>query len=276
MTPDVFDPAVFARGVPHESLRQLRDDDPVSWQPEPAVLGWDAGPGFWAVTRHADVRTVLRAPGIYSSWLGATQIRDPDPEDLDVIRRMILNMDAPEHGRLRRTVTAVFTRRRMEALTAVIRARAAALLDAVAPARACDLPREVTDDFPLVNLADLLGVPASDRSLLLGWTNRVIGYQDPEHATTTDDDHGRPVNPRSPRALQDMFAYADALAADKRAHPGDDLMTALVHAEVDGRALTGTELRMFFFLLVIAGNDTVRSISSMATGSLLGSARNER
>jgi cytochrome P450 len=251
---DVFDPAVFARGVPHEALRTLRDTDPVSWQAEPAVLGWEAGPGFWAVTRHADVRHVLRTPEVYSSWLGATQIRDPDPGDLDFIRRMILNMDAPEHVRLRRTVSAVLTRRRMEQLTDTIRARAAALLDAVAGQGHCDLPRDVTDDFPLTNLADLLGVPAQDRALLLGWTNRVIGYQDPEHAEVVTDEQGRPVNPRSPRMLRDMFAYADELASHKRAHPGDDLISALVQADV-----TGTELQMFFFLLVIAGNDTVRS-----------------
>src|ERR1700712_1347318 len=162
----VFDPEVFARGVPHEALRTLRDRAPVSWQDEPAVRDWPSGPGFWAVTRHADVKHVLRTPEIFSSSLGATQIRDPEPGDLAFIRRMILNMDAPEHNRLRKVVAE----------------RARALIGAVAPAGECDLPVEVTDDFPLLNLADLLGVPAEDRGLLLRWTNRVIGYQDPEHA----------------------------------------------------------------------------------------------
>jgi cytochrome P450 len=102
-------------------------------------------------------------------------------------------------------------------------------------------------------------VPAGDRSLLLEWTNRVIGYQDPEHAHVVTDAEGRPVNPRSPAMLADMFGYAEELAERKRAEPADDLMTALVDAEVDGQGLTGAELKMFFFLLVIAGNDTVRS-----------------
>ncbi|HVV12932.1 cytochrome P450 [Amycolatopsis sp.] len=254
---DVFDPRVFARGLPHEEFRRLRDTEPVSWQDEHEVLGWPAGPGFWAVTRYADVRHVLRTPEIYSSWLGATQIRDPEPDDLAFIRRMILNMDAPEHNRLRRIVSAVFTRRRLERSAEQIAERVRGLLGAVDGR--CDLPVQVTDDFPLLNLADLLGVPPADRGLLLKWTNRVIGYQDPEHAEIVRDEQGRPINPRSPAMLADMFGYAQQLAEQKRQNPGDDLMTALVRAEVDGRALDAAELEMFFFLVVIAGNDTVRS-----------------
>lgn len=257
--PDVFDPRTFARDVPHDALRLLRDTDPVSWQVEPPVGIWPAGPGFWAVTRYDDVRHVLRSPADFSSSLGATQIRDPDPADLPFIRRMVLNMDPPEQVRLRRLVTGAFTRRRLERFTDAIRARAAVLLADLAGARRCDLPRDVTDDLPLQNLADLLGVPGADRPLLKEWTDRVIGYQDPEHAAVVTDADGRPVNPRSPAMLADMFGYADELAGRKRREPADDVMTALVQAEVDGERLSDTELRMFFFLLVIAGNDTVRS-----------------
>jgi cytochrome P450 len=258
--PDVFDPRVFARGLPHEEFRALRDTAPVCWQDEHAVDDWPAGPGYWAVTRHADVKHVLRTPGIYSSWLGATQIRDPEPDDLaSHLRKMLLNMDAPEHNRLRKLVSAVFTRRRLERFSGQIEDRARALLGAVVGRGSCDLPVEVTDDFPLLNLADLLGVPQSDRALLLKWTNRVIGYQDPEHAEVMRGPDGKPLNPRSPAMLKDMFGYARDLAAAKRANPADDLMTALVNASVDGRALDDAELEMFFFLVVIAGNDTVRS-----------------
>ncbi|MDT7701327.1 MAG: hypothetical protein QOJ30_3652 [Pseudonocardiales bacterium] len=259
MTENVFDPRIFARGVPHEALRRLRDHDPVSWQEEHEVGIWPAGPGYWAVTRYDDVRHVLRSPADFSSSLGATQIRDPAPADLPFIRRMILNMDPPEQVRLRTLVTGAFTRRRLERFAGTVRDRAAALLDAVVADGRCDLPRDVTDDLPLQNLADLLGVPAADRALLLEWTNRVIGYQDPEHGTVLTDADGNPVNPRSPAALQDMFDYAEQLAEAKRRDPADDVLTALVEAEVDGEKLTDAELKMFFFLLVVAGNDTVRS-----------------
>ncbi len=125
---DVFDPRRYARGLPHEVFRALRDGEPVAWQPEYEVLGWPAGPGFWAVTRHADVLRVLRSPGDFSSYEGATQIRDPAPEDLPFIRRMMLNQDPPAHNRLRTLVSRAFTRRRVERFEAQVRQRARRLL----------------------------------------------------------------------------------------------------------------------------------------------------
>ena len=252
--PDVFDPRGYADGIPHESFAWLREHRPVSWQAEPPVGDWPAGPGFWGVTRHADVVRVLRSAGEFSSWLGATQIRDPDPADLPFIRRMMLNLDPPEHGRLRRIVSRAFTPRRIERFAEDVVARAGGLVDAVATRGECDLVTEVTDNFPLLNLADLLGMPRADRRLLLDWTNRIIGYQDPEHANHVRGADGRPVNPRSPAMLADMFGYARDLAAHKVRHPADDVMTALAHA-----GLADGELEMFFFLLSVAGNDTVRS-----------------
>ena len=255
--PDVFDPRRYAAGIPHEDFRLLRDERPVAWQEEHAVLGWPEGPGFWAVTRHADVLRVLRSPGDFSSHEGATQIRDPDPEDLPFIRRMMLNQDPPAHNRLRTLVSRAFTPRRVERFEADVRARARRLLatarDEARERGSCDLVGAVTDDYALLNLADLLGVPPGDRGLLLQWTERIIGYQDPEQSVTVLGPDGRPANPRSPAMLEEMFSYARALARHKRDHPADDVMTALA-AE-----LTGAELEMFFFLLTVAGNDTVRS-----------------
>ncbi|MET9678470.1 cytochrome P450 [Streptomyces sp. NPDC006482] len=265
--PDVFDPRIYAAGIPHDRFRALRDRAPVARQTEPAILGWPAGPGFWAVTRHADVVRVLKDSGTYSSHLGATQIRDPDPADLPFIRRMMLNQDpspssrprssgeAPhDHGRLRRLVSRAFTPGRIERFAATARERARALLaEAVAAGGEVDLVGTVTDDYALLNLTDLLGVPASDRGLLHAWTERVIAYQDPDEPPVLDVE-GRPVNPRSPAMLSEMFAYAQELAAYKRAHPADDVMTSLATSE-----LADAELEMFFFLLTVAGNDTVRS-----------------
>ncbi|WLQ37798.1 cytochrome P450 [Streptomyces castrisilvae] len=259
--PDVFDPRQYARGVPHDRYRLLRDQHPVAWQEEPEVLGWPAGPGFWAVTRHEDAVRVLKDSSTYSSYLGATQIRDPDPADLPFIRRMMLNQDPPHHRRLRVLVSRAFTPKRVDRFETVVRERARSLLTrAVTEARAgdgtCDLVTQVTDDYALLNLTDLLGVPDTDRGLLLHWTQRVIGYQDPDEAgVPTLGPDGKPVNPRSPAALRDMFDYAHALAVHKRRNPADDVMTALA----TDPELTAPELEMFFFLLVVAGNDTVRS-----------------
>ncbi|MCF3123211.1 cytochrome P450 [Streptomyces arenae] len=271
--PDVFDPRLYAAGVPHDRYRVLRDHHPVAWQEEPGVLGWPAGPGFWAVTRHADVVRVLKDPGTFSSHLGATQIRDPAPDDLPFIRRMMLNQDPPDHGRLRRLVSRAFTPRRVERFETLARERARTrLAAAVADARAgdgtFDVVTAVTDDYALLNLADLLGVPPADRGMLLHWTRRVIGYQDPDEAAPQVlGPDGRPVDPRSPAMLRDMFDYAGTLAAHKRGRPGDDIMTTLA----TDPELTGPELEMFFFLLTVAGNDTVRSA---APGGLLALAEN--
>ncbi|MFD0002228.1 cytochrome P450 [Streptomyces sp. NPDC127178] len=266
--PDVFDPRQYATGVPYDAYRILRDHHPVSRQDEPEVLGWPAGPGFWAVTRHADVVRVLKDSATYSSYIGATQIRDPDPDDLPFIRRMMLNQDPPGHGRLRRLVSRAFTPGRVDRFARIAQARARTLLaHALETARTAngtvDLVAAVTDDYALLNLADLLGVPEGDRKLLLHWTQRVIGYQDPDEAgTPVLDAQGRPVNPRSPAMLRDMFGYAQQLAAHKRRYPDDDVMTTLAH----DAELAGPELEMFFFLLTVAGNDTVRSA---APGGLL-------
>ncbi|MFF4269668.1 cytochrome P450 [Streptomyces sp. NPDC001536] len=265
---DVFDPRRYADGVPYDAYRVLRDRHPVVRQDEPEVLGWPAGPGFWAVTRHADVARVLKDSATYSSSLGATQIRDPDPEDLPFIRRMMLNQDPPQHGRLRRLVSRAFTPGRIGRFTQVAEERARTLFaHALETARAgdgtVDLVAAVTDDYALLNLADLLGVPKTERGLLLHWTQRVIGYQDPDEAgVPVLDAAGKPVNPRSPALLKDMFAYARQLAAYKRRYPADDVMTTLAH----DAELADAELEMFFFLLTVAGNDTVRSA---APGGLL-------
>lgn len=271
--PDVFDPRIYGAGIPYESYRLLRERHPVAWQPEPQIQGWPAGPGFWAVTRHADVVRVLRDHATYSSWIGATQIRDPDPADLPFLRRTMLNQDprrsAGDHRRLRRLVSRAFTPARVDAFAGRVRERARTLLAtarAKAEGGAADLVRTVTDEYALLNLTDLLGVPAADRGLLLEWTVRIIGYQDPEDAPAPlIGPDGKPLNPRSPALLGEMFSYARELAAHKRAHPGDDVMTALAEAGLDP-----AELEMFFFLLTVAGNDTVRSA---APGGLLALAR---
>ncbi|MFB6636651.1 cytochrome P450 [Streptomyces chartreusis] len=279
--PDVFDPRQYAAGVPYDAYRVLRDHHPVARQHEHEVLGWPAGPGFWAVTRHADVVRVLKDSATYSSYIGATQIRDPDPDDLPFIRRMMLNQDPPGHGRLRRLVSRAFTPGRIERFERVAQERARTLLaHALEAARTADgtvdLVGAVTDDYALLNLADLLGVPEADRKLLLHWTQRVIGYQDPDEAgPQVLDGQGRPVNPRSPAMLRDMFDYARQLAAHKRRFPDDDVMTTLALPQFSTSLEPGgtpiaelaeSELEMFFFLLTVAGNDTVRSA---APGGLL-------
>lgn len=257
---DIYDPRVYARQMPYDAYARLRAEAPVSWQSEPAILDWPEGPGFWAVVRHKDVSFVSRTPKVFSAHAGGTQLRDPEPDDLVFVRQMMLNMDPPEQSRLRGILNVGFTPRILEAHEPAIRERARALVDGIAERGQCDFAEDVAADLALLTLCDVLGVPAADRQLLYDWTNRIIGYQDDEYADVPiDPDTGRPLNPRSRKALADMFAYAHQLADHKRAHPGNDLITTLLNAELDGQRLTDEEFENMFFLFTVAGNDTTHS-----------------
>jgi cytochrome P450 len=254
---DLYDPRTYLRGLPLETFARLRRECPVYWQEERAILDWPAGPGYWAITRYADVETVNRSPQLFSSYLGATQIRDPKPEDLEFQRKMMLNMDPPMHSRLRRIVSRAFTPRNVARLERTIRERARAAIERVASLGRCDFPQDLSADLPVWTLAEVMGVPADDRRLLFHWANRVIGFQDPEYAQY--DEQGKPIDPRSRRALADMFAYAHALAEEKRRHPGDDILSLLLAADAEGERVSDEEFENFFFLLAVAGNETLRN-----------------
>ncbi|XVQ11520.1 cytochrome P450 [Spirillospora sp. CA-255316] len=273
MREEIFLPATYATGVPYGTFQRLRAQSPVCRIPEPAVGPWPAGPGYWAVFRHADVKHVLRTPELFSSNLGATQIRDPDtPADLEFVRAMMLNQDPPGHSRLRRIVAAAFSPRAVRALESAIDDRARTLIGS---ARGELDFVELVADLPVWTLAHIMGVPSEDRRLLYDWASRVIGYQDDEYAglstaaaealspmgraavrqrPTLQRPDGRPVNPRSRAALRDMFAYAHALADAKRKDPGDDVMSRMLAG-----GLTDAEFENMFFLFAVAGNETLRN-----------------
>src|SRR5579864_4514842 len=292
MTPDqsvrqatdvVFDPSTYVGGVPFEALAQLRKQTPVAWVAEVPVLGWPAGPGFWLVLRHADVESVLKRPELFSSALGATQIRDPaTPEALGYVRRMMLTMDPPEHSRLRRLMSRSFTPRAVAQLEDRIRGHARAICDRVfaGPGGDCDFAKDVAADLPLLTLADVLGVPQQDRWLLFDWSNRVIGYQDPEYASSAEFDpsvgtpmarqalalrpapgrDGRMPDPRTREGMPDLYAYAHLLAEQKRRRPGDDVMSILLaQGDEDGGQVSVTEFENMFWLFAVAGNETLRN-----------------
>jgi cytochrome P450 len=269
----IYSPDTYVRSVPHDALTRLRRSTPVVWVEEKPVDDWPAGPGFWAVLRHADVRHVLRSPRLFSSHLGATQIRDA--EDLGYVRRMMLNMDPPEHSRLRRLLTKAFTPRAVARLAERIELRAYALVDAVAEHGGADFAKEVAADLPLLTLADVFGIPESDRWLLFDWANRVIGYQDAEYSVSAAFDASEatgmarraialrpraPVNPRSRAGMPDLYAYAHELGEYKRRQPGDDVMTALMHqVDDEGGQVAVEEFENLFWLFAVAGNETVRN-----------------
>ena len=159
----LHDPQTYVAGVPFAALSVLRREHGVVRVAEPEQAGWPEGPGYWLVLRHADVLHVLRDPATFSSWLGGTQIRDPASEhDLGYVRRMMLNMDPPEHSRIRRMLSRSFTPRAITALEAGIEGHARGIVDRMLDGpREVDFAKEVAADLPLLALADVLGVPVA-------------------------------------------------------------------------------------------------------------------
>ena len=277
----LVDPATYETGPPFGLLARLRAETPVTWVAEPALHGQPAGPGFWLVLRHADVERVLRDPATFSSWLGATQVRDA--ADLEWVRRMMLNTDPPDHSRLRRLLSRSFTPRAVAALTARIEAAAEDLVDRMVGGAAegrCDFAKDVAADLPLLTLADVLGVPAEDRWLMFDWSNRVIGWQDPDYATSavfdgtggtamarealalrpTPDAAGRMPDPRTRAGMPDLYAYARLLAEERRRAPTDDVVSVLLaQVDDDGERVSAEEFENLFWLFAVAGNETLRN-----------------
>ena len=268
----ILDPDTYAHGMPHDAFHRLRA--------RAAVVRFEDA-GIVAVLRHAQVRQVLRSPGLFSSHLGGTQIKDPaTPGDLAAVRRMMLNMDPPDHSRLRSLLARAFTPRAVGELEARVRSRARALVAAVAERGECDFATEVAADLPVATLAEILGVPATDRGLLYDWSNRVVGHQDQEYAAchTVDprtmseaarralelrphpDAEGRMPDPRSRHGMPDLYAYAHALAESKRTGTPDDIMGVLMRqVDADGGRVRVEEFEQLFWLLTVAGNETLRN-----------------
>jgi cytochrome P450 len=255
---DLGDPDTYADGMPYAEFARLRREAPVAWIPEPATGEFTGGPGFWAVTRHADIVEVSRTPEVYSSHAGATFLRDQRPRDLAALQQMMLNIDPPEHSKLRKIVSKAFTPKSVNTMFASVAAYARDIVAGLEPDSEIDLVARVSAEMPLLVLADVLGVPSEDRHLLHDWTNRMVGLDDPTYG-------GRPA---FLSAFMEMFAYAEDQTARRRANPGDDVWSTIVNAQVDGERLSTDELQRFFQLLMIAGNETTRNLLSGAVLTL--------
>ena len=251
MTPvdtiDLFDLDVFADGPPHELFRRLREEAPVCRLPEPD------GPGYWAVTRYADVFEVSRHPDLFGSHPN-TMIHDPDDGGAGA-GEIMLNQDPPRHTQLRKLVNRGFTPRQINQLEPRIRDIVDRLLDAAG--EEFDLVTDVAVELPLQVIAELVGVPEEERHTVFACTERMMSIGDPELGGTEAD---------AREAMAEMFEYADRLAAERATGDGSDLLSVLLAAEVDGERLSQLDVDLFFMLLMNAGSETTRNL---ITGGML-------
>ncbi|GAB4582519.1 cytochrome P450 [Nocardia sp. IFM 10818] len=249
---DFTDPALWADHSPAAEFAALRRTAPVWWNaqtPEQAAPFTDGG--YWAITRHEDIKEISRRPDLWSSHRTGAIIRmpaDATAEQMELSRNALLvNMDPPKHTKIRRIVSKGFTPRAVEGLRRALTDRAAAIVAEAKAAGGGDFVQQVACELPLQAIAELLGVPQDDRHKLFTWSNQLLNYDDPEFAG------------ENMTANAELLGYAYTMAEQRRAHPVDDIVSQLVNADIDGEALGSDEFGFFVILLSVAGNETTRN-----------------
>ncbi|HWJ84124.1 MAG TPA: cytochrome P450 [Cellulomonas sp.] len=247
---DLLDVDVFAEARDGDVFRRLRDEAPLFWNPGPGEER-----GFWSLTRYADVEAVAKDAGRFGSADG-TQIPSRRAEGDGP--RQIHNMDAPDHGPMRRLLTGTFSPRAVEKLAGRVEEVAAALLDEALERGEFDFVEVIASRLPLLVFAPMLGVPVEDADLLLRWTNE-SSSEDPEYSAGPET---------AAAARAELFAYFGELTAQRRACPRDDVVSTLVRSEFRGAPLTQEWLNPYYMVLTVAGNETTRNLLSGSVEAL--------
>ena len=263
---NLSNPDVFANGAPWAVFEELRKNQPVHWSDEEKPNS-----GFYSVTRFHDIVKVLRDPETFTSER-FTNLEEVDAEQEEA-RRSLLETDGNRHRALRRLLQGQFTPQAVAKYETFLRGLTATTLDKAFAKGEFDFVEDVAADFPIQVLAKLLDVPESDTGQLIDWGNRMIGFDDPEHADVLINDPEsekyRLVPFKSPAALE-VFAYGDELARQRRGKDGTDLVSVLVNSPMsDGIALSERDFHTNFLLLVVAGNETTRHTISHTMNNLI-------
>src|ERR1051325_6066785 len=235
------DPAfwVLPPEIREGAFRTLRRERPISFHQEVDDRLFPPGPGFWALSRHADIMYAGTHPKLFCSGKGATSIADIPTDFLEFYGSMI-NMDAPKHGRLRRLVSTAFTERLLSRVEHEVQQAASRVIVAVAEKGECDFVTEIAAPFPIRIICEMMGIPESQHGFVFEQTNIILGLGDPD-ITPDMSDLGA--------TLMASGAALAELMKDLRHHrlerPTEDLTSALVHAEIDGDRLTEQEMGSF-------------------------------
>ena len=248
---DFTDPDIYAERLPVEELAEMRKAAPIWWNEQPVGRGGFDDGGFWVVSKHKDVKEVSLRSDVFSSLKKTALPRYKDGtvhEQVDSGKFVLLNMDAPHHTHLRKIISRAFTPRAVERLRDDLGERAQNIVKAAAAGGSGDFVEQVSCELPLQAIAGLMGVPQEDRKKLFDWSNQMVGDQDPEFASND-----------AIAASVELIMYGMQMAADRAKKPGDDLVTKLVQADVEGHKLSDDEFGFFVILLAVAGNETTRN-----------------
>lgn len=252
--PDVTTPSLYLDGIPDERFAAMRATPGLAWHPYESS-------GFWAVTRHADVREVSRNTDVFSSGLGHTNLWDLEPDALEA-RRAILDTDPPDHTRLRRLASKAFTPKTIRGWEDLTRRFAVEVLDDFEAAGGGDWVDLVAAPLPIRVILSIIGVPIDDGDYLVELSNYLVEGTGDEQSLAADA-YGNTTElrllPFGSPASHALFEYGEKLGDLRRREPGDDLVSILVQAEDDGDRLSHNEFKNFFHTLVFAGNETTRT-----------------
>ena len=257
---DLFSPEPFRGGFPHEAFTRLRHEAPVSWLDIPDDFEGQHDPGFWLLTRHADVQAANRDTELFSATDGPQLSLRPEMSG-----NMLVSMDGRAHLRQRKLISAGFTPRMVSRLEEKARGWAVSILDAALERGRCDFVQDVAYQLPMHMIADIMGIPVEDRARVFDLTLEFLQAGNPD----------APASREAQLATQvQMFQYAQELGRKKRDQPEDDVWTILSTVEVEGAdgkrtALSEVELDFFFLVLTIAGSETTRNAISAGLVALL-------
>ena len=252
---NLIDPDTYANGMPYDELKRIRDDGPVHWMEDPI-----RGVPYWLVTGRDEIDFISKHPALFSSEAKSALADEFDDFILDTQRNMTINQDPPRQMKSRRIVRATFTPSAVDSYEPRFRAHAKRIVDAVASRGECEFVEEVAAELPLLAILELCGIPAEDRKDFFAWTNAMIFSQDTDMATGPEQAQLASIN---------VLTYAMKLAEEHKASPKNDIIGALLDGKGTETGLSNDEFMWFFLMLITAGNESTRTVTSHAMRLLM-------
>ena len=257
---DIYSPDVYVDGPPHDLFTRLRRTEPVYWQE------MQGEPGYWAVLKHADVVHVAREPRVFSASEGGVVLENLAPEQLTMMRDMLLAMDPPRHGDYRRPLAESFKRRVIGQLESRIRDICRDIMQTATEQGDVEFVHDVPAGLPSRVIGELMGIPLDEWPLVNRLAERNTSGQDPD----LNHEEGEPPEVDDGNASIEMAMYAIGFAMRRRQEePREDLTTLILDSEFGGKRMTDIDFGSFFVQLVTAGNDTTKTMLSSGLLALL-------
>ncbi len=259
---DLTDLDFFVSGDPHSVWKELRASDPVHWTERQNKRG------FWSITKHGDAQRVYRDPGTFSSQggiaLGFADAPDPNQPQMQFgFGQMMITTDPPRHSRIRQMLNRRFTPRALAPQEPHVRAITTEIIDAISQRGHCDLVVDVAAKLPTAVICEMLAIPREDWDLMFALGNMTLGGEDPEYQVDGS------AQKTGAQAQMEIFKYFMKLVGERRISPGPDLVSALIHGDIEGDRLSDIEVLFNCFLLILGGQETTRNAITGGMNALM-------